>query len=87
MNGVEKLLLILRGCPEISPTKRNQVRNICWNHFIVNFMYKIQFCWCFLTDRLVHPRVLKTSEPTYALESMLRINRMILFLGNLKFVF
>ena len=59
VNGVEMLLLFLRGYPEISLTNGGNKSVIYDGTSPLFTLYiKCSFCWCLLTDRLVHPHSL-----------------------------
>ena len=59
VNGVEKLLLFLRGYPEISLINGGNKSVIYDGTSPLFTLYiKCSFCWCLLTDRLVHPHSL-----------------------------
>ena len=59
VNGVEKLLLFLRGYLEISLTNVGNKSVIYDGTSPLYTLYiKYSFCWCLLTDRLVHPHSL-----------------------------
>ena len=59
VNGVEKLLLFLRGYPEISLTNGGNKSVIYDGTSPLFTLYiKCSFCWCLLTDKLVHPHSL-----------------------------
>ena len=59
VNGVEKLLLFLRGYPEMSLTNGGNKSVIYDGTSPLFTLYiKCSFCWCLLTDRLVHPHSL-----------------------------
>ena len=54
MNGEEKLLLFLRGTPEISLTNGGIKSAIYVGTIpLLTLCIKYNFCWCLLTDRLV----------------------------------
>ena len=59
MNGVEKVLLFLRGYPKISLTNGG-IKSAIYVGTIPLFTLciKYNFCWCLLTDRLVQPHSL-----------------------------
>ena len=79
VNGAEKNIIFLRGHPEISLTKEELSSEIYVGTIPLLILCIKYNLLVFLTDRLVHLRDLKTSEPTCALESMLRTNRIIFF--------
>ena len=59
VNGVEKLLLFLRGYPEISLTNGGNKSVIYDGTSPLFTLYiKCSFSSCLLTDRLVHPNSL-----------------------------
>ena len=59
VNGVEKLLLFLRGYPEISLTNGGN-KSVIYDRTspLFTLYIKCSFCWCLLTDRLVDPHSL-----------------------------
>ena len=59
VNGVEKLLLFLRGYPEISLTNAGNKSVIYVGTSPLFTLYiKFSLCWCLLTDRSVQPHSL-----------------------------
>ena len=59
VNDVEKLLLLLRGYPEISlPDGGNKSVIYDGTSPLFTLYIKCSFCWCLLTDRLVQPHSL-----------------------------